>query len=130
VTWAGNGGAGNYKADGIGGGAANTKLMINVLGYNNAGAARYCVDYYASQSVGGVTVFYTDWYLPSKTELSLLWQNRSYFTGFYSSDYYWSSQEVDGFTANAWCIRWSDGLLSNSGQKTISGIRVRAIRQF
>ena len=130
VTWSANGTSGNYKADGIGAGAANTKLMINALGYSSAGAGRYCVDYYASQSVGGAYVFYTDWYLPSKTEISLLWQNRSYFTGFYSGDYYWTSQESEASSGYAWSIRWSDGLLSNSGVKTSSLIRVRAIRQF
>lgn len=41
---------------------------------------------------------YSDWFLPCKNELNLLYQQRNLVGGF-SNDYYWSSPEYDTFKA-------------------------------
>lgn len=55
-------------------------------------AAKICADYSLVQ--GGVT--YNDWFLPSKDELNLLWdnlKNQNPSVGGFHNDYYWSSSE-------------------------------------
>jgi len=82
---------------------------------------------------------YTDWYLPSRDELTILYQNRNSIGGFalgFSPDFYWSSTECDNTPGNAcdpptsWAFarRFSDG---NNGTYTKgSSLRVRAVRKF
>jgi hypothetical protein len=122
---------GGAQVDGIGAGMANTKLIINSLEYNSQSAARTCFNYYATQNVGGVNIYYTDWYLPSKTELLLLYQQRSTVGGFVSGGYYWTSQQVNDQDSYAWTMGFTgSGDMSSSGLKTLTSIRVRAIRHF
>jgi hypothetical protein len=132
APWASNSGRiGGAQVDGIGAGNANTKLIINTIGANNQSAALSCNNYYASQNVGGVNIFYTDWYLPSKTEMLLLYQQRSTIGGFVSGGYYWTSQQVNDQDGYAWCMGFTaSGDMSSSGQKGLTSIRVRAIRHF
>jgi hypothetical protein len=132
APWASNSSRiGGAQVDGIGAGNANTKLIINTIGVNNQSAAMSCVNYYATQNVGGVNIFYTDWYLPSKTEMLLLYQQRSTIGGFVNGGYYWTSQQVNDQDGYAWCMGFTaSGDMSSSGQKGLTSIRVRAIRHF
>ena len=105
-------------ADGtaIGTGNQNTIDIINSCA--TAGiAARLCGDLV----LGG----YSDWYLPSKDELNLLFINRVAVGGF-SSVFYWSSSEVS--IANAWLQDFTNGN-QGSGLKNLAHY-VRAVRAF
>lgn len=78
-------------------GAANTARIIDEIG-NNSGtpyAAQYCNVH--SVSVGAVT--YDDWFLPASDQLAeLITADISESIGIFSNTY-WSSSEVDDFTA-------------------------------
>jgi hypothetical protein len=84
------------RGDGIGAGLKNTAIIIANQGPVDgaAFAATVCNEY--SITVAGVT--YGDWYLPSKHELNLLYLKKALVGGFANS-YYWSSTEVDNFSA-------------------------------
>jgi hypothetical protein len=104
--------------DGIYTGKFNTEQIIanKSLTYN---AARVCTSY----NGGG----YNDWYLPSKSELRLLFQYKKLIGGF-ARDYYWSStEEVNDV---AWLISFYTGYNSNYLKYGSSLFRVRAIRTF
>jgi hypothetical protein len=103
---------------GIGSGYANTSAMIaqsNVAG-RAATVAR------AFQGGGK-----TDWFLPSKDELNLLYLQRSAIGGFASKDY-WSSSEEDA--SNAWYKNFSDYGLVNKFVKSGEQFPVRPVRAF
>jgi hypothetical protein len=109
-------------ADGIviGTGAQNTLDIMN--GCSQAGiAARLCGDLV----LGG----YSDWYLPSIDELNKLYINRVAIGGFTSYGY-WSSTEVNSFSA------WFQGFGGDGGQGygnkdyNLHDFDVRAVRAF
>lgn len=107
-------------ADGtsVGSGQQNTNDII--AGCSESGiAARICSD----------LVFngYSDWFLPSKDELSLMYNNKSSIGGFGSS-YYWSSTEYNNST-NAWQVSFTNGNIQGC-YKGSGAYRVRAIRAF
>lgn len=52
---------------------------------------------------------YTDWYLPNKDELMVLYNNRNYIGGFISYGAYWSSTESSSIHDNVWCQYFSNG---------------------
>jgi hypothetical protein len=103
---------------GIGTGAANTTAII--AGCSETGiAARICNDL--------VLNGYSDWFLPSKDELNLMYQNLKLAgIGGFADYYYWSSSE--GSSNDAWVQDFANGnqLISD---KDVS-IRVRAVRAF
>jgi Protein of unknown function (DUF1566) len=107
-------------AGGIGGGKANTALII--ADQITLNGARFCNEY--SVTMGGIT--YEDWYLPSIDELHLLYLQKDIVGGFASSNY-WSSTEYS--TNGAWFQNFSSGLQVRDGNKT-TGQPVRAIRAF
>jgi hypothetical protein len=113
------------RADGIGAGLKNTAIIIatQVPFDGNAFAATLCNEYLVT--VGGVT--YGDWYLPSKYELNLLYLQKSVVGGFASSEYYWSSSEIN--LARAWLQFFYNGYQDDAADK--DGVYyVRAIRAF
>ncbi|MBU1487442.1 DUF1566 domain-containing protein, partial [bacterium] len=110
--------------DGLNAGAMNTAMIVATqISDTQTGnfAARVCADY--SVTVGGVT--YGDWYLPSKYELNLLYQQKSVVGGF-SSNNYWSSTENN--SNNAWNQNFDNGNQNNNNKNNT--LRVRAVRDF
>jgi hypothetical protein len=106
-------------------GKHNTDIIMYYLrGAGESGKAAQLARQYTQ---GG----YTDWFLPSKDELNLIYTNlRLKMLGDYSMSYYWSSSQIDN--RNAWCQRFSDGLQDyyyypNSKNDTYN---VRAVRCF
>ena len=110
-------------ATALGTGNANTNLIVANQGTGSY-AARICYDL--------VLEGYSDWYLPSKDELNLLYINlcANGLGGFVTTPsadaYYWSSSETSNY--NAWRAIFSNGsqYASNKGQP----FNVRAVRSF
>lgn len=124
VTWAN--GTNKYTGaagDGLYSGEMNTAMIVagQITDTPANFAAKACADY--SVAEGDVT--YGDWYLPSKYELNLLYQQKAEVTGL--SGVYWSSCEHNTNTAHA--QDFSDGtLMAQDKQSTTAN--VRAIRAF
>lgn len=135
VRWyAGTYGNTQAKGDGPFSGEANTSIIIAAqvaIGDDGSTyAARICNELQVTE--GGKT--YGDWYLPSKEELDLMYQNKATIdatagvnggSGF-ASAYYWSSTEYDSDYAwgQSFGYGGQDGL-----DKGITA-RVRAVRAF
>jgi hypothetical protein len=104
-------------ADGTAIGTGNQNTLDIVNGVSRATAAKVCADL----EIDG----YGDWYLPSRDELSKLYENRLAVGGF-ASGYYWSSSES---TYNmSWFVNFVSG-----GAGTMSKWAwnyVRAVRSF
>ena len=119
------------RADGIGAGLKNTAIIIANQGPvdGNAFAATVCNEY--SVTLDGVT--YGDWYLPSKYELNLMYENigpgnfmELGNVGNFTTNYYWSSTEFVNDVA--WRQFFSNGEQHyNNKAFTLS---VRAVRAF
>lgn len=105
----------NATGTAIGTGSANTILIVNAQGSGNY-AAKLCDDL--------VLNFYSDWYLPSKDELSKLYLNRAAIGGFAVAQY-WSSSEYSFDTA--WDYVFVGYANPDPGSLTF---HVRAIRAF
>ncbi len=84
-------------------------------------AERMCT--YYSVAVGNVT--YRNWYLPSKYELNLLYEQKKIVGGF-SDDFYWSSTMDD--YGLLWLLNFSNATQYRKGRYCIG--YVRAIRAF
>jgi hypothetical protein len=107
----------------VGAGQANTAAIVSALG-DNGGTA------YAAQLADDLDHNgYTDWFLPSKDELDLIYQNlhEQGLGGFADSDRYWSSSEITRTTA--WLQDFDSTALQSDVDKD-EGNRVRAIRAF
>jgi hypothetical protein len=104
--------------DGVYSGKYNTEQIIinKSVGYY---AAKICSEYKG----GG----FNDWYLPSKFELNLLYQNRRIIGGFYP-DYYWSSSE--DINDVAWLIYFYSGMECRYHVYGTRIYRVRPVRAF
>lgn len=100
----------------IGDGEANTNLIVNSLGEGNY-AASFCYNL----ELNG----YSDWFLPSKDELNLMFLHKDLIGGF-SDDFYWSSTELG--EGSAWEQVFNTGAQYFVNKN--SQIRVRAIRAF
>ena len=108
-------------ADGtaIGTGAQNT---IDIeTGCTSSGIA---ADLCANLTLGG----YSDWFLPSKDELTQMYFNlHQQGLGGFSNFYYWSSSEAA--SNNAWVRRFANGYL-DVANKNLTTLYVRAVRAF
>jgi hypothetical protein len=120
-------------------GKINTQHIVPVLNQvGEDGAALLC----GSMNING----YSDWFLPSKDELNMMYVNlKAKGLGGFGNGWYWSSSEADltgmgGMYStpeeNAWTQRFSDGNQSQSSSR-IGGpanknntYSVRPIRQF
>jgi hypothetical protein len=107
-----------------GGGAQNSLDIINGCGLAEAASACLNLVY------GG----YSDWYLPSRDELTILYQNRVAIGGFVNTnfgagfEYYWSSTEYNNNASFAWVRDFGSGYSGNGGKN--GSYRVRAVRTF
>ena len=131
--------------DGIYAGIANTTMIVaqqNALSTQAsianasaltlvASAAQKAADYSIQEDgvlacTGAVSeTCYGDWYLPSKVELNLLY-NQNTVVGGFADSYYWSSTEL--FSLYAWYQDFTNGT-QNYFDKNLS-FRVRAVRAF
>ena len=108
----------------IGTGAANTAAIIAVCG-SGGGAGngnRYgngTVTNAAAAAKAYTLNGYSDWFLPSKEELNLLYQQKTGVGGF-ANTFYWSSTE------GASDLAWTQGICGNKG----ATLSVRAVRAF
>jgi hypothetical protein len=119
---------------GVYAGAMNTALIIaqqtaDAPGGNFAAkvAANYSVQENGTSACTGATteICYGDWYLPSKVELNLLYQQKSVVGGFANS-YYWSSSE--NRSNFAWYQHF--GIGDQDGDAKDITLPVRAVRAF
>lgn len=101
---------------GIGTGFSNTKKMLNVCTFGAANAI-------AAYTGGGKN----DWFLPSKDELHLLFQESATLGQFDSNKWYWSSFENN--FGSSWYERLSDGFQTGYNKIGVSAY-VRPIRQY
>ncbi len=113
----GNDGSFGTTENGIGTGKSNTKIL-----------AEKGADYQAANAVWGKTIDgYSDWFLPSKDELNLMYinlhQNKK---GSFDSTWYWSSSEDK--SSYAWTQNFDDGEQDYYPRNT--GMSVRPIRAF
>ena len=145
--WAGTRGKTRARGDGVYSGKANTAIIIAVqtgpwddgLSDGNnlyINAARYCNEL---QIVEGDKTF-GDWYLPSKYELNLMYQNKTTInttasanggSNFhqYHPNYYWSSTESNSMPiAGAWAQHLTTGHQVNTDKP--GAANVRAVRAF
>jgi hypothetical protein len=99
----------------LGTGAANTAAIVASCGESNI-AAKICDNL--------VLNAYSDWFLPSKDELSLMYTNlKAYGLGGFVSSYYWSSSENNNQYA------YIQDYSSTANYKSF-GFYVRAVRAF
>jgi hypothetical protein len=98
----------------------NTGVIYNAEGVTGTYAALICVNY-------GDWDWYTgyEWYLPSKDELNMLYNEKDAVGGL-SGGEYWSSTEAD--STNAWLQDFSSGKQTTSDKAVAH--HVRAIRAF
>jgi len=123
------------KGDGPYAGKANTSIIIAAQSAQgddgNTYAARICNELQITE--GGNT--YCDWYLPSKEELNLMYQNKATIDATaganggssFVSTLYWSSTEYNLFTV--WGHYFGTGIQNNEGKHLPLGY-VRAVRAF
>lgn len=107
--------AGAYGTE-VGTGNANTVAIVNGCSEPNF-AAKAAADYIYNG--------YSDWFLPSKDELDLLYQQRNVVGGF-TSNSYWSSTENDVY--GAWNKNFNNG--APYGYLKNPMLPVRAVRAF
>ncbi len=108
--------AANTVETSVGMGLVYTNAIVNLQGTGSY-AASLC----KQLSLNG----YNDWFLPSKNELNLLYQNRNQVGGF-ATGYYWSCCEYD--TQNAWNQYFPYGPQYYANKSSLA--YVRAIRAF
>jgi len=109
----------------IGTGASNTDKIVSEYGNNEPydGRSDYAAKICADLECGG----YGDWFLPSKDDLNLMYENlRLHGVGGFAHDYYWSSSEDDD--TYAWKQDFDGGWQRGSSKKNYE--RVRAVRAF
>lgn len=118
IQWGGRGTTISGTSTAVGTGAANTAAIVSKLG-NGIYAAKLCVDL----QLNG----HDDWFLPSRNELNLMYQNlHKKGLGGFGSGYYWSSSELD--SGLAWAQYFLNGYQYYSYKSHAS--RVLAVRAF
>jgi hypothetical protein len=105
----------NSAADG----SANTTKIITAQGNTGSYAAKLCRDYRGGS--------YSDWFLPSKDQLNMLYSQKTLIGGF-TDDIYWSSTEFD--VGEAWVQYFLDGTQHLDNTSDGATVGTRAIRAF
>jgi hypothetical protein len=106
----------------LGTGQSNTTAIVANQGPGSY-AAQLCNDYTNADNGTGV---YSDWYLPSRNELSELYFNKGAIGGFVSESY-WSSSEAGEIAAHSQSFHLG---LQDVSSKSYWSFRVRAVRSF
>jgi len=120
----------NGLSTSVGAGRTNTQRIVSVLSQaGDDGAALLC----SALTING----HSDWFLPSKDELDLMYKNlRQKGLGGFGNGWYWSSSQSNGYPNNdAWIQNFSDGTQADAsfGNRPSEKNRansIRAIRQF
>lgn len=110
---------------GLGDGFNNTVFIVkDMISISDSFAARICADHKVLRS----GTLYGDWYLPSKNEMLMAFENlHQRGLGNFAIAPYWTSTEIDA--SNAVVVNF--GNINNiSSQKNNPFVRVRAIRKF
>jgi hypothetical protein len=113
------------NADGVDSGLKNTLQIVSKLKPDDPSgqfAARTCREYKSEMD----SSIYSDWYLPSKFELNLLYQQKEVVGGFAQTNY-WSSTEYK--TNSVWIQYFGNGGQHVSNSESYANA-VRAIRAF
>ena len=113
IKWSNNSIKTGAGLEGVYAGRANT-VMISTMQHAGSYAAQVCSDYSVTDPV--TNEYYDDWYLPSKTELSLLYAQKTVVGGFNTSAFYWSSTEYVPSTTFAWSVYFTNGLMSDNSK--------------
>lgn len=121
ATWSNGANVNVITSTGVGAGKANTAAIIAAQG-NGAYAAKLCAD----AREGGVT----DWFLPSKDELDLVYKAVGKTGAFQFAPYakkdYWTSSHMNASLSHIQAF--GDG--TQTYQARMNKLRVRAIRAF
>jgi len=122
IRWyAGTYGYTRAKGDGIGAGEMNTAIIIaSQVAIGDDGST-----YAARVSADLVISNYSDWYLPSKYELNLMYLQKATIGGF-ASGWYWSSTEYNNNYAGTQLF--TNGIQGTNGK--FDANYVRAVRAF
>lgn len=116
-------------------GLGNSVAIVNQNGHSTS-AAKLCLDFVNADYGTGV---FSDWYLPAKDQLSLLYNEKYTINKIIENDglvsttaliesFYWSSTEYPNNNTDAWYYRLQYGGLATITKA--SGFNVRAIREF
>ena len=135
IRWyAGTNGNTQATGDGPFAGKANTWIIIAVQAVQGDDGGLYAARLCNLIQLGGGEKTYGDWYLPSKEELNLMYQNKSIIDSTavanggeaFSTSYYWSSNEYSAGLA------WTQvfGVGSQWSYAKEGALRVRAVRAF
>lgn len=116
-NWAGNNISTGATGTALGTGNSNTNTIVNVYG-SGTYAAKLCFDLVLND--------YSDWYLPSRNEMSKMILNKNAIGGFSSANY-WSSSEFDSL--NAYYSNFTSNNSNLLGAKNTVA-NVRAVRSF
>jgi uncharacterized protein (TIGR02145 family) len=110
---------GNFSTA-LGSGLSNTNFILNGC-LARPIAASVCADL--------VLNGFDDWFLPSRDELSLMYNNLSQqgIGNFSTGDWYWSSSQIDA--NGAWPVNFHTGSIGEDPSKS-NGLIVRAVRAF
>lgn len=106
----------------IGTGKENTDIIVSEEGTSGVYAAGNCSSY--------INMGFDDWFLPSRAELMLVYDNL-YMTGAGNLDgVYWTSSQDQTYSQNAWTIKMTQGdNIITSRLKTLS-YKFRPVRRF
>ena len=100
-------------------GPANTGLIISVHGTGSEYAARVCKDFRGGDL--------TDWYLPAKDELNMLYEQKTVIKNF-GNNLYWSSSQYD--VGEIWVQDFETGQQHLDNASDGAGVAVRPIRAY
>lgn len=123
-------------SDGLGAGSQNSAIIVATqIGDNPSGNFSAMAATLYSVQEDGVTACtgaatetcYGDWYMPSKYELNLLYEQQAVVGGFAGGNYY-SSTEAIGYPDGAWGQRFLNG--DQDIWTKSSGTKLRSIRSF
>jgi hypothetical protein len=130
IAW--NDGTGNWRDTDLGNCSSGSETTCrtgqsnsNTLATEDSSSAAGTQPHYAAQYCENLTAHsQTDWYLPAKDEMNVLYTNRTAIGGFVSA-WYWSSSEI--ISSGAWMYSFYTGNQFNFNKNNT--FRVRCVRR-